>query len=155
VVWEFNSFRTALTILAAVPLSMTGAIFGLFLAHQSFGFMAFLGIIGLSGIITNHAIVLFEYALAEQRHGLDLDQALMEAGKKRLRPILLTVSLSIFGVLPQAVHGGSLWPPFAWSLIYGLLMSLVLTLVVVPAFYKLLSSRRKQTLPTPATFAAE
>lgn len=144
VVWEFNSLRAGLTILAAVPLSMTGAVFGLFIAHQPFGFMAFQGIIGLSGIITNHAIVLFEYAGEEQRKGFSADQALMEAGRKRLRPILLTVCLSIFGVLPQAVNGGTLWPPFAWSLICGLLMSLLLTLVVVPAIYKVLPGKRER-----------
>lgn len=141
VIWEFNSFRAALTVLAAVPLSMTGAILGLWATHQPFGFMAFLGIISLSGIVTNHAIVLFEYALAEQKNGLPLDKALLEAGKKRLRPVLLTVMLSIFGVLPQALNGGTLWPPLAWSLIAGLLMSLVLTLVVMPSFYTVLSLR--------------
>ncbi|MCW3098956.1 MAG: acriflavin resistance protein [Chthonomonadaceae bacterium] len=142
VVWEFNSFRAALTILIAVPFSMIGAVIGLFLTHQPFGFMAFLGITSLAGVVTNHAIVLFEYALEEQRHGGTLDQALLAAGRKRLRPILLTVALSIFGVLPQALNGGSLWPPLAWSLICGLLMSLILTLVIVPAFYKAISPRR-------------
>lgn len=141
VVWEFNSFRAALTILIAVPFSMIGAILGLFLTHQPFGFMAFLGITSLAGVVTNHAIVLFEYALEEQKHGLTLDQALLAAGRKRLRPILLTVALSIFGVLPQAFNGGSLWPPLAWSLICGLMMSLLLTLVIVPAFYKAIASR--------------
>ena len=141
VVWEFNSFRAAMTILIAVPFSMIGAVLGLFLTHQPFGFMAFLGITSLAGVVTNHAIVLFEYALEEQRHGGTLDQALLAAGRKRLRPILLTVALSIFGVLPQALNGGSLWPPLAWSLIFGLLTSLILTLVVVPAFYTAISPR--------------
>ncbi len=140
VLWEFNSFRAGLTILAAIPLSMTGAILGLYWMHQPFGFMAFLGIISLAGVVTNHAIVLFEYALEEQRQGLPLNQALLSAGRKRLRPVLLTVLLSIFGVLPQALNGGSLWPPLAWALIFGLLMSLVLTLVVMPSFYTVLSS---------------
>src|SRR5579864_3259018 len=117
-----------MTILIAVPFSMIGAILGLYLMHLPFGFMAFLGITSLGGVVTNHAIVLFEYALAEHREGVALDQALLDAGRKRLRPILLTVLLSIFGVLPQALNGGSLWPPLAWSLIFGLLMSLALTL---------------------------
>lgn len=142
VVWEFNSFRAALTIMAAVPFSMIGAVPGLYLMRQPFGFMAFLGITALGGVVTNHAIVLFEYALAEQRDGIGMDEALLRAGRTRLRPILLTVLLSIFGVLPQALNGGTLWPPLAWSLIYGLLMSLALTLVVVPAFYKAITPRR-------------
>lgn len=153
VVWEFNSFRAALTILSAIPFSLTGAILGLYVMHLPFGFMAFLGLTSLGGVVTNHAIVLFEYALAEQKEGLSMDQALLEAGRRRLRPILLTVLLSIFGVLPQAINGGSLWPPLAWSLISGLLMSLVLTLIVVPSFYKLISGRRAAVrtvlLPAP------
>lgn len=154
VVWEFNSFRAAITILAAIPFSMIGAVTGLYLMHQPFGFMAFLGITSLAGVVTNHAIVLFEYAMAEQRQGLSLDQALLEAGRKRLRPILLTVALSIFGVLPQGLNGGSLWPPLAWALIFGLLMSLVLTLIVVPSFYKVLSMRRRKAIPERSVASA-
>lgn len=141
VVWEFNSYRAALTVLIAVPFSLIGAVLGLWVMHLPFGFMAFLGITALSGVVTNHAIVLFEYALAEQKEGITMDQALLSAGRRRLRPILLTVLLSIFGVLPQGLNGGTLWPPLAWSLIFGLLMSLVLTLVILPSFYKVLSSR--------------
>ena len=147
VVWEFNSFRAALTILAAIPFSLTGAVFGLWVMGLPFGFMAFLGITALGGVVTNHAIVLFEYALREQEEGVSLDRALLDAGTRRLRPILLTVLLSIFGVLPQAIHGGTLWPPLAWSLIFGLLMSLALTLVLIPSLYKVLTPRRK---PAPS-----
>jgi multidrug efflux pump subunit AcrB len=152
VVWEFNSFRAAITILAAVPFSMIGAVLGLWVMHLPFGFMAFLGIVSLSGVVTNHAIVLFEYALAELREGVTMDQALLNAGRRRLRPILLTVLLSIFGVLPQGLNGGTLWPPLAWSLIFGLLMSLALTLVVIPSFYKTIGSnaaKRKEAVISP------
>ena len=153
VVWEFNSFRAALTILAAIPFSLTGAILGLWVMGLPFGFMAFLGITALGGVVTNHAIVLFEYALREQRDGVSLDRALLDAGTRRLHPILLTVLLSIFGVLPQAINGGTLWPPLAWSLIFGLLMSLALTLILIPSLYKVLTPRRKAesaSEPTPA-----
>lgn len=153
VLWEFNSFRAALTILIAVPFSMIGAILGLFVMRLPFGFIAFLGITALGGVVTNHAIVLFEYALAEQREGIGMDQALLDAGSRRLRPILLTVLLSIFGVLPQAVNGGTLWPPLAWSLIFGLLMSLVLTLVIVPSFYKTISGKESQPMEDESTGA--
>ncbi|HEY3999374.1 MAG TPA: efflux RND transporter permease subunit [Candidatus Xenobia bacterium] len=138
VAWEFNEWAAALTILAAVPLSLTGSVAGLALAGLPFGFMAFLGCTSLGGLVTNHAIVLFEYASQEQRGGLSLDDALLAAGRKRLRPILLTVLLSIGGLLPQALNGGSLWPPMAWSMISGLLMALLLTLVLVPSVYKVL-----------------
>jgi len=138
VAWEFNSWRVALTIMAAVPLSMTGAVLGLWITGQPFGLMAFLGITALAGVITNHEIVLFEYVQEEQKHTPSLDQALLDACRKRFRPILLTVLLAIGGLLPQAVNGGSLWPPMAWALIFGLLMSLFQTMVVMRAFYALL-----------------
>jgi len=138
---EFNAGRAASTIMIAALLSFMGAVLGLFLMRQPFGFMAFLGIISLSGIATNHAIVLFEYARQEQSHGMTLDRALVDAGRRRLRPILLTVVLSICGLLPQAVNGGSLWPPLAWAQIYGLAMSLLLTVVVAPSVFKALSPR--------------
>jgi multidrug efflux pump subunit AcrB len=144
VVWEFNSFKVAWTVMAAVPFGITGAIAGLFMANQPFGFMAFVGIISLGGVVTNHAIVLFEYALEEQRKGLPLADALVEAGRLRLRPILLTVVLSIGGLIPQAVNGGNLWPPMAWALIAGLLGSLVLTLIVVPSVYAVLAGTRER-----------
>jgi multidrug efflux pump subunit AcrB len=155
VVWEFNSFPVALTILAAIPLSLIGAIFGLYCMGLPFGFIAFIGIVGLGGIVTNHAIVLFEYAQAEQRAGHPLDEALVVAGRRRLRPILLTVLLSIFGLLPQAVNGGTLWPPLAWAQIFGLLASLVLTLAVVPSVYKVLSMRRRREIATERVPAAQ
>ena len=94
-----------------------------------------------AGVVTNHTIILFEYAVEGQRRGQPLEAALIEAGRKRLRPIFLTVILSIGGLLPQAVHGGTLWPPMAWALIFGLLLSLVLTIVVTPSFYKLVRRR--------------
>jgi multidrug efflux pump subunit AcrB len=134
---------------------MTGAILGLFAARLPFGFMAFLGIISLGGVVTNHAIVLFEYALEEQRRGAQLNEALVTAGRKRLRPILLTVLLAVFGVLPQAVNGGSLWPPLAWAQIFGLLLSLVLTLVVMPSFYTLLAWKRERSGITQRTMRLE
>lgn len=140
---QFNSLRVAIAVLTAVPLGLSGAVLGLSLADQPFGFMAFLGITSLAGVVTNHAIVLFEYALQERNNGVPLADALVIAGKSRLRPILLTVVLSIGGLIPQAVNGGNLWPPMAWSLITGLLGSLALTLVVVPSFYALISGRGK------------
>ena len=82
--------------------------------------------------------------MEERRHGLNLSDALVEAGRRRLRPILLTVVLSsIGGLLPQAINGGNLWPPMAWALIAGLLGSLILTLIVVPSVYAVLAGNRE------------
>ncbi|GAB4456147.1 MAG: multidrug efflux RND transporter permease subunit MexK [Armatimonadaceae bacterium] len=143
-VLQFGSFPVVGAILAAVPLGVIGAIPGLYLAQQNFGFMAFLGIAALGGIVTNHTIFLFFYAQEEQRHGAGMATALVEAGRRRLRPILLTVLLSVGALLPQAFSGSKLWPPLDWALIAGLLVSMVLTLVVIPSVYALITGRRKR-----------
>jgi multidrug efflux pump subunit AcrB len=144
VAWLFPNWRIVLAIAAATPLSLIGGVFGLWVTHQPFGFMAVLGIVSLGGVITNHTIVLFEYALQEQEHGLSIKDSIIAAGGKRFRPILLTVLLSIMGLIPQAVNGGSLWPPLANTLIFGLMISLFITLIVVPSIYALLTPKKAQ-----------
>jgi multidrug efflux pump subunit AcrB/outer membrane protein TolC len=130
---QFNRASIAATILATIPLALPGALVGLWLTRQVFGFTAFLGLITLGGVVTNHAIMFFEYT--RQQEG-PLEEAMLKAGSLRLRPILLTVLLSIAGLLPLALGGGNLWPPMAWGLIFGLLYSLPLALIVVPSIYK-------------------
>lgn len=134
---HFNSASTVGAIVAAIPLGLIGALPGLFITHQNLGFMAILGIAALSGVITNHTIFLFTYAQAEGMGETRLE-ALVEAGRRRLRPILLTVLLSVGALLPQALSSSRLWPPLDWAIISGLLVSMVLTLVVVPSVYLLL-----------------
>ena len=150
VAWEFNRLSLALSVLAAVPLSLFGGILGLALTGNAFSFTAFLGLITLGGVVTNHAIMFFEYTRAELGQGQDMTTAMIRAGSLRMRPILLTILLSIGGLLPLAIGGGNLWPPMAWTLIFGLLYSLPLALVVVPSFYAWLSGwrwRRPAWLP--------
>ena len=150
VAWEFNHFSLAVSILAAVPLSLFGGILGLAVTGNAFSFTAFLGLITLGGVVTNHAIMFFEYTRAELGQGQDMVTAMVRAGSLRMRPILLTILLSIGGLLPLAIGGGNLWPPMAWTLIFGLLYSLPLALVVVPSFYAWVSGwrwRRPRWLP--------
>jgi multidrug efflux pump subunit AcrB len=135
----FGNPRIVAAIMFATPLSLTGGIAGLLIAHQPFGFMAVIGIVALGGVVTNHTIMLFEYAEERRRQGEGALESLVGAGKDRFRPILLTVLLSIMGLIPQAVNGGSLWPPLAYPLIFGLLLSLLISLVVVPSLFALMS----------------
>jgi outer membrane protein TolC len=141
---QFNDARITATILSTIPLSMFGAMSGLLITHQVFGFTAFLGIITLGGVVTNHAIMFFEYTRREQSEG---QEAMLSAGRKRIRPILLTVLLSIGGLLPLGWGGGNLWPPMAWSLVFGLIYSLPLALIIVPSVYASLSSLSWASLP--------
>ena len=135
--WEFRTLRLSLVVLCAVPLGLVGAICGLALTGQHFGFIAALGIASLGGIVTNHTIVLFEYARREIEAGEALERALIRAGTKRLRPILLTVLASIAGLLPLAFSAQTLWRPFCWSVIFGLGLSMPMTLVALPAIFRL------------------
>jgi len=145
---EFRVLRLSMVILGAVPLGLFGAVVGLGLTHSPFGFTAAMGIAGLGGVVTNHTIVLFEYARRELQHGLTLEEALIVAGKKRIRPILLTVITSIVALLPLALSGGGLWPPFCWAIIFGLAGSMVMTLVAIPAIYRVVG--RGAPLPVEA-----
>lgn len=150
---QFNDAAIVAAVLSAVPLGVIGAIPGLFLAGQNFGFMAFLGIAALGGLVTNHTIYIFHYALEEAhtRH-LSMAEALVDASRRRLRPILLTVLLSVGALLPQALSGSRLFPPLDWAIIAGLTVSTFLTMIVVPSVYALLRGKQSRvaldTAPT-------
>ncbi|MFV2073829.1 MAG: efflux RND transporter permease subunit [Thermoanaerobaculales bacterium] len=154
---EFNSFRRVGIILITVPLAATGVVPGLLLAGQPFGFMSVLGVFALVGIVVNNAIVLLEVVDQRRRDGASLDEALTDGVLQRIRPILLTTATTVAGLLPLAFSSSTLWPPLAWALISGLLASTVLTLVVVPALYRVLFARQERggaRVPRIATRAA-
>jgi multidrug efflux pump subunit AcrB len=140
---QFNSVPIVTAILCAIPLGVIGAVPGLYLSQQNFGFMAFLGIAALGGIVTNHTIFVFHYAQEEQLHqSIPMSEALVDASRRRLRPILLTVLLSVGALLPQAYSGSTLWPPLDWAIIAGLLVSTFLTMIVIPSVYALLAGKK-------------
>ncbi|TNE45106.1 MAG: efflux RND transporter permease subunit [Deltaproteobacteria bacterium] len=141
---QFNSFRHTAVILTTFPLSLIGAILGLFLTGNAFGFMAFLGIVSLCGVVVNNALILLDYVQVRLREGSDYVTALQEAGLRRMRPILLTTTTTIGGLVPLFLTGGAMWTPMAAVLIFGLLSSTLLTLVVVPCLYVVLVGDREQ-----------
>ena len=139
---EFNSFRRVGIIMATVPLALTGVIPGLLLGDQPFGFMSLLGVIALVGVVVNNAIVLLDVVERRRQQGSEVHAALAEAVRTRTRPILLTTATTVAGLLPLALSKAALWPPLAWAMITGLLASTALTLLVVPALYRLLFPSR-------------
>jgi outer membrane protein TolC/preprotein translocase subunit SecF len=147
---EFNSFRRVAIILVTVPLAATGVVPGLLIADQPFGFMSLLGVIALVGIVVNNAIVLLEVIEGRRRAGVDVDRAVADAIDRRIRPILLTTATTVAGLMPLALSTSTLWPPLAWAMVSGLLASTLLTLLVVPALYRLLcggpSNRRTRSV---------
>jgi multidrug efflux pump subunit AcrB len=114
---------------------MCGALAMLAIMHQPFGFMAFLGVASLVGVIVSHVIVLFDFIEEAHHHGRGLEDSLIEAGIIRLRPVMITVGATVLGLIPLAMHGGPLWEPLCYAQIGGLSIATVITLVLVPLMY--------------------
>lgn len=132
---QFNSATQPLLVFAAVPFGIVGGLVGLLLFRSSFGFMAFLGVASLAGLIISHVIVLFDF-IDEMRHkGEPLRQAVVDAGLARLRPVLVTVLACVGGLIPLAMSGGPLWEPMCYVQIVGMLVATLVTLVLVPVLY--------------------
>ena len=135
---QFNSIRRPLIILLTIPLALIGVTFGLLAARSYFGFMTLLGVISLSGIVINNAIVLLDrIRILRDEHAVAAPKAVLEAAQQRLRPILLTTATTAGGMLPLWLGGGPMWEPMAIAIIFGLVFSTILTLVVVPMLYSL------------------
>lgn len=135
-IWQFGSIRKPLIILLTIPLGLIGVILGLLLTGSYFGFMAFLGVISLAGIVINNAIVLLDrIRIEEEELKKEPFNAIVDAACQRFRPILLTTATTSFGLLPLWFGGGIMWQPMAISILFGLLFSTVLTLVFVPVVY--------------------
>jgi len=134
-VFQFDSAVKPLLVFGAIPYGMCGALAMLAIMHQPFGFMAFLGVASLVGVIVSHVIVLFDFIEEAHHHGRGLEDALIEAGIIRLRPVMITVGATVLGLIPLAMHGGPLWEPLCYAQIGGLSIATVITLVLVPLMY--------------------
>jgi len=151
----FRDFLQPITILSAIPLSVGGAFIGLLLGRSELGLPAMIGLVMLMGIVTKNSILLVDYAvLAMRDRGLRLKEALLDACHKRARPILMTTSAMVAGMLPIALGLGSdasFRRPMALAVIGGLITSTALSLLVVPAVYSYLydfeQRLRKQYFP--------
>ena len=136
---QFNSFRKMGIVLSTIPLGLIGVILGLYLFRSYFGFMAFLGVISLAGIVINNAIVLIDRIKLElEENQLPPYEAIVAAAQQRFRPILLTTFTTTLGLIPLYLGGGLMWEPMAISIMIGLLFATVITLLFVPVMYKLL-----------------
>ncbi|WP_416148454.1 efflux RND transporter permease subunit [Salipaludibacillus sp. HK11] len=132
---QFNSLTMPFLIMSTVYIAGSGAIIGLFLTQTGLGFMALMGIVSLAGIVVRNSIVLLEFIKQRRVDGMSIEDAVIEAGRVRLRPILLTAFTAIGALTPVALSGDVLFVPLAISIISGLLFSALLTVVIVPAAY--------------------
>ena len=139
---QFNSFIHPVTVLCALPFSLSGALFALYLTNQSLSLYSMIGLILLMGIVKKNSILLVDFTNQRRAEGLSAKKALLEACPVRLRPILMTSVATIAGAIPEALNfgaGAEARVPMAVSLIGGVLFSTLLTLYVVPCVYSLLS----------------
>lgn len=138
---QFRNISDPLVVMASIPLTLFGAIFGLIITHNPFGFTAFMGLISLCGIVVRNGIILVDYCNERVAEGATLEQAAREAGSRRLRPIFLTTMAAAVGVTPMILSGSSLWSPLASVIAFGLIFSMFFTLLVVPVIFVAVRSR--------------
>jgi HAE1 family hydrophobic/amphiphilic exporter-1 len=142
---QFESLIHPLVILFTIPLALVGAVLTLFLTGTTINIIAFVGVIMLAGIVVNNAIVLVDMINQLRSKGIEKTAAIMEAGRARLRPIVMTTLTTALGLLPMAIgfgEGAEVRTPMAITVIGGLLMSTLLTLVVIPVVYSLLDRKK-------------
>ena len=135
--FQFNSAVKPLLVFAAAPYGVVGAIAALWIMGTPFGFMAFLGVASLIGVIVSHVIVLFDFIEEMHAKGEPFEQAVIDAGIMRLRPVLITVSATVLALFPLAAHGGPLWQPLCYAQIGGLSVATFITLLMVPVLYSI------------------
>jgi len=141
---QFESLLHPFIIIFTIPLALIGVLIFLFLFNIPASVVVFLGGIMLAGIVVNNAIILVDYINRLRARGLEKMEAILTAGKVRLRPILMTTSTTALGLLPMAVgmgDGAEIRAPMAITVIIGLLTSTVLTLIVIPTVYSVLDRK--------------
>ena len=133
-VFQFNSFTQPLVILLSVPFALIGVVWGLILTGNNLGFFAMFGVVALVGIAVNEAIVLIDFANYNRKNGTEIKEAIVEAVKIRIMPVLATTLTTMGGVLPLALYN-DMFTQLGYALIFGLMVSVALTLVILPIIY--------------------
>jgi len=148
-VMQFGSFTAPIAVMLSLPLSLIGVVVALLVTGATLNLMSFIGLIMLMGLVAKNAILLLDCARKEERQGVDREEALMHAGRMRLRPILMTTFALIAGMLPIAIGssaGGDFYRPMAVAIIGGTITSTILTLLVIPTFYDSIELARERAV---------
>ena len=146
-VMQFGSFSAPVPVMLSLPLSLIGVVLALYLTGGTLNLMSLIGVIMLMGLVAKNAILLLDCARKEESRGVDREEALMHAGRVRLRPILMTTFALIAGMMPVAIglgEGGEFYRPMAVAIIGGVITSTVLTLLVIPTFYDSIEIARER-----------
>ncbi|HEY8878102.1 MAG TPA: efflux RND transporter permease subunit, partial [Roseateles sp.] len=148
-VMQFNSFTAPMGVMLSQPLSLIGVVLALILTGGTLNLMSLIGVIMLMGLVAKNAILLLDATRQEEKAGVDREEALMHAGRKRFRPILMTTLALIAGMMPVAIgvgEGGEFYRPMAVAIIGGTITSTLLTLLIVPTFYDSIEIARDHAL---------
>jgi HAE1 family hydrophobic/amphiphilic exporter-1 len=148
-VMQFGSFSAPLAVMLSLPLSLIGVVLALLATRGTLNLMSFIGVIMLMGLVAKNAILLLDAARTLEKQGVEREEALMAAGRMRLRPILMTTFALIAGMLPVAIgvgEGGEFYRPMAVAIIGGTITSTVLTLLVIPSFYDSIETSRDRAV---------
>lgn len=143
----FGNLRDPLIIMASVPFAFVGVIYAFRLTGTSLGIITFMGVVMLMGIVVNNAIVLLDYTQLLRKRGLGLREAVVTAGRKRLRPVLMTTATTFFAMLPMALskaQGAEVWNPLGITVLGGLTVSALVTLILIPVLYYMAESRKQR-----------
>jgi HAE1 family hydrophobic/amphiphilic exporter-1 len=141
---QFESLKMPFIIMFSLPFAFTGVILALYITNTTLSVIAALGAIMLVGIVVKNAIVLVDYINLMRDRGYVLDEAIIESGKSRLRPVLMTALTTILGMLPLALstgEGSEIWSPMGISIIGGMIFSTIITMIIVPIIYRVFATR--------------
>ena len=133
--FQFRNLKEVFLVMLTIPLTAFGAIFGLYITGNDFGFTAFVGLISLSGIVVRNAIILLDHTNELLKQGNDIVTAAIEGGKRRMRPIFLTAMAAAIGVWPMILSGSPLWSPLASVIAFGVVWSMIMSTLTIPVLY--------------------
>jgi len=142
---QFESLLNPFIIMFSIPFAFVGVLWAFFITQTTLSIMSFIGVIILVGLVVKNGIVLIDYINILRKRGLNILQAVTLGGKHRLRPVLMTALTTMFGMLPMALsrnEGAEMWRPLGITVIGGMLISTVVTLVLVPVIYSIFEGRK-------------
>lgn len=148
-VMQFSSFMAPVAVMLSLPLSLIGVVLALVSTGHTLNLMSFIGIIMLMGLVAKNAILLLDSARSREKAGVNRVEALKQAGRARLRPIIMTTFALIAGMLPVAIgmgEGGEFYQPLAVAIIGGTITSTILTLLMIPTFYDAISNAQERLI---------
>jgi len=144
---QFESFMSPFVIMFSVPFAFVGVFLGLWVTNTALGIMAMVGIIILLGIVVKNGIVLIDYTILCRERGMSVLEASVTAAKSRLRPILMTTLTTVLGMVPMAIgtgEGAEMWRSLGMTVIWGLTISTLVTLVLIPTVYCVFATRQER-----------